>query len=305
MTLHAAPSSIVGSSGSLLLLPAELLTAVYCHLPSFYDVSSLASTCHRLRHVWLQNVATIYKPVARVSITCERHARILLADQGGPSPESEITSVSDVARMMQNMQAVDKAIVQFESKIVSKVRARGHRTEDYYGAGARRHPPYLTRTERPRFIQSYYRFWGLLTIDDIVEHQSRLQSMSLKQLLYLCEISWLPKGMGPSEAASKSSVNLSVAAEPESAQRYQARRALSRLVSEQTELAYRRIHGHDMEAIWVIAMDEGYDNFLVMWDHFRNSLIDVVCSRRSKEPPYKKEFHMELWEDSSDEEIQR
>ncbi|CAF9934846.1 MAG: hypothetical protein HETSPECPRED_009379 [Heterodermia speciosa] len=301
MAFSTAPSSIAASSGSFSPLPAELLILVYSRLPSFQDVFSLASTCHRLQDIWLKNIATIYKPVARAAIPCEKYARILLADQGGPSPESEITTASDVARMIQNMQVVDQAIHQFESKIVSKVRARGHRTEDYYGAGARRHPPYLTRTERPRFIRSYYRFWALLTIDDPVERQSRLQSMSFKQLLYLCEMSWPPKSMGPGEEAIKTPVYPGVTP----AQRYQARRALSKLVVDHTESTYRRIHGKEMEAIWVIAMDEGYDNFLVMWDHWQSSLIDVVCSRRSREPPYKKEFHMELWDDSSEEETER
>ena len=305
MTSYPTPSSSAASSGSFSPLPTELLTVIYCHLPSFHDVYHLASTCHRLRHIWLTNIATIYKPVARASIACEPQARNLLADQGGPSPSSDITSIRDVARMMQNVQAVSQAISRFEVKVVSKVRSRGHRAEDYYGAGARRHPPYLTRTERPRFIRAYYRLWGLMSIDDVVERRSRLRSMSLKQLLYLCEISWLPKGMGPSEEAMQSSADPGIALRTESSQCYQARRALSKLVLEQTESAYRRIHGGEMEAIWVIAMDEGYDTFLVMWDHWQSSLLDVVCSRRSKEPPYKKEFHMELWEDSDEEEIER
>lgn len=38
------------------------------------------------------------------------------------------------------------------------------------------------------------------------------------------------------------------------------------------------------------------------WDHWQDSLKEVVCGRRSKEPPYKKDFHWELWEESSDEE---
>ncbi|KAL8792514.1 MAG: hypothetical protein Q9195_004884 [Heterodermia aff. obscurata] len=306
MTLWTAPASIAASSGSISPLPAELLTLVYCHLPSFYDVFSLASTCHRLRQVWLNHVSTIYKHVARAAITCEKHARILLANQGGPSPESEITMVSDVARMMQNMQAVDKAILQFESKIVRKiVRTRGHRTEGHYGPGARRHPPYLTRTERPRFIRSYYRLWALLIIDDPVECQSRLQSMSLKQLLYLCAISWLPEGMGPGEETIESPVSPGVTVGFEPAQRYQGRRALSDLVVEQTESTYRRIHGRGMGTSWVIAMNSGYDVFSVMWDHWQSILLDFVCSRPSEEPPYDREFHMELWEDDSEEEIQR
>ncbi|KAG7001885.1 hypothetical protein G7Y79_00030g064180 [Physcia stellaris] len=291
---------------SITRFPVELVTVVFCHLPSFQDVFSLASTCHRVRDVWLENLATIYKCVARASITCEHHARILLADQGGPAPDSEITSVRHVSQMLKNQNAIFKAIREFESQIVSRVKARGHRTEDYYGPGAQRHPPYLTRTERPRFIRSYYHLWGLLMIKDPVKRQARMHSMSLKQLLYLCEISWLPDGMGPGEEVTSSTRDRAV--DPESKteayqERIQAREALSKEILELTKLTYQHIHGQDMELIWVIAMDEGYSDFLVMWDHWRSSLQDVVCGRRSKEPPYKKYFHWELWEESSDEEV--
>lgn len=306
MTLSTAQTSALPASDFLTPFPVELVTLIFCHLPSFRDIFSLASTCHRVRDVWLKNLASIYKHVARTSITCEHHARMLLADQGGPALESEIISVKDVVQLMKNQNTIDKAILEFECQIVSRVKARGHRAEDYYGPGALGHPPYLTRTERPRFIRSYYQLWGLLEIEDPVERQVRLQSMSLKQLLYLCEISWLPDGMGPGEEVTSSHRGPAVDPELESAtyqQRIQAREALSKVIRELTELTYRRIHGQDMELIWVIAIDEGYDNFLVMWDHWRSSLQEVVCGRRSKEPPYKKHFHWELWEDSSDEEI--
>ncbi|KAL9607850.1 MAG: hypothetical protein Q9167_007273 [Letrouitia subvulpina] len=308
MTLNTAQTSALRNSGFLSPFPVELLTVVFCHLPSFQDVFSLAFTCHWVRGVWLNNVATIYKLVARASITCEHHARTFLADQGGPAPESEITSAKDVVQILKAQKAVDKAILKFECQIVSKVKARGHRTEDYYGPGVLQHPRYLTRTERPRFIRSYYQLWGLLTIDDPVERQARLQSMSLKQLLHLCEISWLPDGMGPGEEVTSfpRDPGFNPGSEPATyQQRIQAREALSKMVLEQTELTYQRIHGKDMESIWVIAMDEGYSDFLVMWDHWQSSLQEVVCGRRSKEPPYKKQFHWELWEDSSDEEVQR
>lgn len=216
---------------------------------------------------------------------------------GGPAPESEITSARDVVQMMENQDLVDKAILKFECHIVSKVKARGHRTENYYGPGALRHPPYLTLIEWPRFIRSYYQLWGLLTIDNPVERQAGLQSMSLKQLLYLCEISWLPDGMGPGGEVTSSPRHPGVEPESESAtyqQRVQARKALSKMISEPTELTYRRIHGQDMELIWVIAIDEGYSDFLVMWNHWRSSLQNVVCGRPSKESPYKKKFHWKL-----------
>ena len=293
MILSSAEPSDLPKSASFSPFPVELQRLVFCHLPSFHDVLSLASTCHELQDVWLKNVATIYKAVAKASIACEHHARALLADQGGPAPDAEIPSARNVYQMMKNQSMINKAILQFESQIVSKVKTLGYRVADYYGAGALKRPPYLIRTERPRFIRSYYHFWGLLAIDNLEQQQSRLQSMSLKQLLYLCEISWLPDGMGPGEGIDP---------ESESAI-YQTREAFSKLILEYTESTYRRIHGQDMELIWVIAMDEGYSDFLVMWDHWQSSLKEVVCGRRTKEPPYKKEFHWDLWEDSPNEEI--
>lgn len=296
MTLSAAQPILPGNSGFFQPFPVELQTVVFCHLPSFQDVFSLASTCRQLRDVWLKDLTTIYKHVAKRNITYERHARILLADQGGPVPEAGIQSASNVHHMIKIQHVVDKAIARFESDIVSKVRTHGLRAEEYYGPGIDSHPPYLTRTERPRFIRSYYRLWGLLSIENVERRQARLQSLSLKQLLYLCEISWLPHGMGPGEDVNPETGAMILQ------QRIQEREKLSKWILEHTESTYRRIHGQDMELIWVIAMDEGYGDFLVMWDHWHSSLKEFVCGRWAKEPPYKKELHLELWEESPNEE---
>ncbi|KAL8883920.1 MAG: hypothetical protein Q9192_006968 [Flavoplaca navasiana] len=292
MILSVAQPTRLANAGLFSPFPVELQTVVFCHLTSFQDVFSFASTCHQLQDVWLEGVTTIYRQVAKVSITCEPYARILLADQGGPASKAGIRSASNVHQVMRNQSMVFKAITQFESDIVSKVRTGGLRAEEYYGPGVDGHPPYLTRTERRRFIRSYYQLWGLLKLDNLQQRQSRLQSISLKQLLYLCEMSWLPNGMGPGEDVDSESGAATYQ------QRAQARQALSKWILEHTESMYRRIHGHDMPLIWVIAMVEGYGDFLVMWDHWQNSLKEVVCGRRTKEPPYKMEMHWDLWEDS-------
>lgn len=104
--------------------------------------------------------------------------------------------------------------------------------------------------------------------------------MSLKQLLYLCEISWLRDGMGPGEDVDPESEAVIYQ------QRIQAREALSKWILEHTESTSRRIHRQDMELIWVIAMEEGYSDFLVMWDHWQSSLKEFVSGRRAKEPRY-------------------
>lgn len=295
MTLSAAQPTRLANAGFFSPLSIELQTAVFCHLTSFQDVFSFASTCRQLQAIWLEGVTTIYRHVAKISIACEPHARTLLADQGGPAPKAGIGRISNVHQMMRNQSMVYKAITLFESEIVSEVRTRGLRAEEYYGPGIYGHPPYLTRTERRRFIRSYYQLWGLLELDNLQQRQSRLHSVSLKQLLYLCEMSWLPNGMGPGEDVD-SQRRPAIYQE-----RVQARQELSKWILEHTESTYRRIHGQDMGLIWVNAMDEGYGDFLLMWDHWQKSLKEVVCGRRTREPPYKREMYLELWEDSPDE----
>ncbi len=295
MTKFAAKPTRLANAGFFSALSVELQTAVFCHLTSFQDVFSFASTCRQLQAIWLEGVTTIYRHVAKISITCEPYARILLSDQGRPAPKAALRWASNVHQMIRNQSMVYKAITQFESDIVNKVKTGGLRAEEYYGQGIDGHPPYLTRTERRRFIRSYYQLWGLLELDNLQQRQSRLHSVSLKQLLYLCEMSWLPNGMGPGEDVD-SEWRAAIYQE-----RIQARQALSKWILEHTESTYRRIHGQDMELIWVNAMDEGYGDFLLMWDHWQNSLKEVVCGTRSKEPPYKREMHLELWEDSPDE----
>lgn len=70
--------------------------------------------------------------------------------------------------------------------------------EEYYGPGARQHPPNLTQTERPRFIRSYYQLWGMLKINE-AEWQTRLESMKLKEHCHLYEMSQLPGSFGGGE----------------------------------------------------------------------------------------------------------
>ena len=72
-------------NGPLLSMPVELITKIFCLLPSFSNVFVLSATCHRLRQVWTNSVASIYSEVAPGSIPCNRHARSFLADQGGPA----------------------------------------------------------------------------------------------------------------------------------------------------------------------------------------------------------------------------
>jgi len=52
------------SGGNFPSFPVELLTSVFCHLFSFREVFILSCTCHQLRDVWPNNVATIFNDFA-------------------------------------------------------------------------------------------------------------------------------------------------------------------------------------------------------------------------------------------------
>ncbi|KAL8718020.1 MAG: hypothetical protein Q9225_004806 [Loekoesia sp. 1 TL-2023] len=211
-------------------------------------------------------------------------------------------SATDIVCILKNARIVDKALAQFESQIVSRVKTLGHRAEDYYGDGVVRHPPHLTRTERPRFISSYYQLWALLKINNVAVWEARLASMTLKQLFHLYEMSKLPQSFGQgeevvppprhpdAEAGTIFAINYGTSKE---------RVVLIRLVLKHLEEAYRRTHGKDLQPIWAYAGEEGSEDFIAMWDHWQPSLKEVICGRRANEPPYRKVLDLELWEDSS------
>lgn len=289
--------SIIHGASPLLLLPKELLIEVYCHLSSLPDVFALSSTCHQLREYWLTEVPTIYRNVGPRSISCERHARSFLATQKGADKSFSSLSVTDVVCILKNARIINKAVAQFESQIVSRVRMVGHRAEDYYGDGAVRHPSHLTRTERPRFISSYYQLWGLLEINNVAVWDAKLASMTLKQLFHLYEMSKLPQSIGRGEEVVQPPRHSDAEAEPIFAINYAAskeRIVLERLVLKHLEETYRRTHGKDLQPIEAYAGEEGSGDFIAMWDHWQPSLKEVIRGRRSNKPPYRKVLDLEL-----------
>ena len=108
---------------SLSIMPPEVVMNIFCQLPTFSDVCALSAVCCRLRHLWLKNVNPVYKHIAPRSIPCERAACRFLIDQDGPGLASPV-SAQDVVRMVRNAGVVEKAILQFEREIVSRVRSK-------------------------------------------------------------------------------------------------------------------------------------------------------------------------------------
>lgn len=109
----------------LSFLFVKIAIKVFGQLLSFVDVFVLTTTCSRLWTIWLTNVLAIYNDVERRCISCERHARSFLATQQGHS-SMQVSSLNarDVIHLLQNANEIERAIVQFEREIVSKVRSK-------------------------------------------------------------------------------------------------------------------------------------------------------------------------------------
>ena len=236
--------------------------------------------------------------VALSSIACQQHARRFLIDQGGPAWEAPL-SKGHLVRMAMNADVVEKAVIQFEREIVCRVRSkcsttiklREHDSNTYpkadsysaqelqacYGAGARGHPPTLTRTESHRFISSYYTLWGLMKLD-ASEWESRLEHMTSKQLYYLHEMTKLTQSIGREEVVPKP---LFPDEPPDSVHsinsgQSEKRITLGERVWQQIQDTSQRIFNQDALYPEGYAKHEGFMSFVIMWDHWQPSLKDMV-----------------------------
>ena len=179
--------------------------------------------------------------------------------------------------------------------MINKEAVQGVPTEQFYGLGSSKHPPYLTRTERPRFIRSYYRLWGMMRLD-AAEWQMRLDAMTLKQLYHLYEMSRLTQSIGgeeviPAQDDSMSAIKMG---------RSEKRIDLERSTWKHIERIFQDVYGDNAIDVWGRAAFEGFMWFLIIWDHWQPELNIVVCGQpTSPGPSFEKE---NLWDDSSDDE---
>ena len=311
----SAGQTINGHRGSLWSCPDEIVISVFCHLPSFHEVFVLSATCHLMQEVWLDNVETIYKYLARHSIPCERHARQLLALQGGPPLESKIASAKQVIQMMKNRDMVERAICTFEHQIAHRVESRNSRAQNYHGLGPLLHSPSLTRTERSRFTRSYYQLWGIMQLGEFAELEPTLQSMTIKQLLHLQGIA-SPHGLTLGDESIPGSQRKSFDIDSVlSLEDPIFRISLLELMEAEID---RRIYGYnnmdllfeDMDPqyentdmIKAYAFGDGYYDFLIIWDNYQAPIKQVVRRTRAVKPSSEKGWDMEVWEESSDEDV--
>ena len=168
-----------------------------------------------------------------------------------------------------------------------------------YGPEALRHPPHLTKPERPRFIRAYYQLWGFMIIPQ-TGWRAQLESMSLKELYHLCDISKLTQNIGREEEDAP----LYWEGPPHTPHHLNfvtsvRREQLSRQSWKCIEKITRDRLGQRPDWPWHHAPTEGYHCFLVMWDHWQDDLKACCGLNRPQDP---QDADKCLWVDSSDEE---
>ncbi|MCJ1296583.1 hypothetical protein MMC34_008149 [Xylographa carneopallida] len=267
---------------SLSIMPPEVASNIFCQLSSFSDVFALSAVCCRLRDIWLESVNPIYHQIAPRSIPCERAARRFLVDQDGPDLGSPM-SAKDVVRMVRNANVIEKAILQFEREIVRRVRSvtvDGLEYEGFYGPNVLKHPPTLTRTERTRFICSYYALWSLMRIDRS-EWESRIQAMTSQELYYLREMAKLTQSIGQEEIVPPPMFPLEPPDSIHSINSGQSEKriGLERRIGEQIQHNSWRFFERDAQDCSNNAKHEGFLWFVVLWDHFQPAVEDLVTHR--------------------------
>ena len=271
-------------------------------------------------------MTSIHSQFASRNIPCERHARRFLADQGGLATSFPTLSARDVLCMVRNSCVVEKAILKFEKEIVRRVKstfkpqssipkivlieseAEGvpiEVLEKYYGPGARKHPPSLTRTERLRFTRSYYQFWGMMELDSS-KWPSRLDSItSLKQLYLLHEIYELRQRIGierrPDPRLSGAELgDVSNTRKKRSSRRWVIRNRIWK----QIKHIFQHFHDREPDPVWNGDKSEVLSGFVVMWDHWQPPREYISWGRRPIDPSTRASFEEQyLWEDNSDEEV--
>ncbi|MCJ1386950.1 hypothetical protein MMC17_010079 [Xylographa soralifera] len=257
-------------------MPPEIAINIFCQLPSFFDVFAFSAVCRQLRHLWLNSVKPIYNQIAPRSIPCERAARRFLVDQDGPDLGSPM-SAKDIVRMVRNASVIEKAILDFERDIVSRVKMYGLEDQGFYGPGVWKHPPTLTSTERTRFICSYYTLWSLMRLDRS-GWESRLQAMTQQELYYLQEMAELTQSIKREEI-------FPLGCDPDilsdqfdfmHVDQCEKGFALRLTVWEQIQRNSWCFFGLDAMHTTHCARYEGYFVFVVLWDHWQPTLKEVV-----------------------------
>ena len=128
-------------------LPDELICCILRATDSVQAMIALADTCHAIRSVWNNNLSFVGHAVLRESVPSYNVARqFVVAEQHNKSEGDEILTNA----ILKRAQMAHLALKLFETNLV----APWGRTPFF--SIHRTSAPYMSRTERSRFLQAYH-----------------------------------------------------------------------------------------------------------------------------------------------------
>ena len=147
----------------------------------------------------------------------------------------------------------------------------------------------------------------MMKLNDVKNWQKKLDSMRLKDLYHLCEMSKLTQSIGGGEEVIPPLNPILANVKPGSYRainfgRSKERETLGEMIWKHLQLTSRSIHGEDACYPWIHTKHEGYRDSIVIWDHWQIELKECVYIHRKKDPPIVI-FDWELWDESSNEEV--
>lgn len=188
------------------------------------------------------------------------------------------------------------------SKAKSHILGPAFDTEKIYGR-RKGHPPTMTRTERLRFIRTYYQLWSLLSLCSQQQRQRMDQITSLKQLYLLREMCMLPHCLG--DEAANTNIPFQPAALAALATYPRKREDLRRALTKRLDNVFRAGRdGKAAEKVEGYAIEDGYLSFVVIWDHWQENLKVLICGLKPAPLGHRASEleREELWSYETDEE---
>ena len=138
------------------------------------------------------------------------------------------------------------------------------------------------------------------------EWQSRLESMTFKQLYLLQEITKLGQSIGmeqvrPDPWFPDAELSYISSIRKRRATKHQAIRVG---IWRQMQHIFQPVHDREIDPFWDDDLSHGTYRFIVLWDHWQPPQKYFLCGRRAIEPCSTPSLEKRyLWEDSSDDEV--
>ncbi|KAA8647681.1 uncharacterized protein ATNIH1004_006375 [Aspergillus tanneri] len=285
MTLKV-PNMMSGSP--LECLPTEVIVSIFTALPSFSDVAWFAATGRRFHRVWTENAYSIYQQIAPRTVPCRRHARILLADQGGPHPNAANLSFPHVLRLIQNAAILERSAEDFNKHHRERVQG----TDLLLHSAPLELPPFpqhrpcLSRSERPRFIRGLYQLWSLVLLSNPEKRQQRIRQMKLKDL-------WVVRDLIVGDVV-RIPAPIFLAMQDPGVAFEQVHLDLLPWLEQMLDDLYGEPIGR-----WCQPFSEGLNGCISIWDSYYNEFKDMVLRGFLDKKPHPDPET--VWDDTSDE----